>query len=492
MKLKDKTDQCRDYYAKLQDYATQTSVWSDEITDLCKAFDGDFTQWDQDLVYLQQADRIAKIFIAGLENNQTFKDALTDITAPLWTDFTNPPVSEDLQDSVAQKLYFQTIEPDAKGRITIAEGARYIGVQLLAYAERDAVPFYVQIMDSNFTTLLINHTDDDKIAALADYTAASLVGVTKRIAANSGTSVHKTVKADKEKHRLYREHLAKRVSGTGTLDFCLTSIPSRKDAEIDGIDYDDYIKLYFEMCDQPWDHIGRAHEKLIGILNATTQLRFRNNDGTDLTMELIDYDGTHFTFCNSLVARNVPGSEVFSAPRRDSVNGTIVAKGRFAKGGGTIENLTMHFKDGKLTAFTADKGAEYFQDYIDSTEQTRYVGEIGIGTNPHLKRHVINTLLVEKIGGSFHVALGGCYQMTEYCGAPVHVDNGNIDNAHHWDITTLLYGKDGTIETDGEIIMKDGRFTDPELAVLNEGWAAVPVADRPAYWKDFEGYAHNT
>ena len=82
--------------------------------------------------------------------------------------------------------------------------------------------------------------------------------------------------------------------------------------------------------------------------------------------------------------------------------------------------------------------------------------------------------------------------MTEYCGVPVHVDNGNIDNAHHWDITTLLYGKDGTIETDGEIIMKDGRFTDPELAVLNEGWAAVPVADRPAYWKDFEGYAKNT
>jgi aminopeptidase len=99
-----------------------------------------------------------------------------------------------------------------------------------------------------------------------------------------------------------------------------------------------------------------------------------------------------------------------------------------------------------------------------------------------LKRHVANGLLVEKISSSFHLALGEAYQITNYLGKEVHMNNGN-DSLDHWDITTML----GNMYLDDTIVMKDGVFLDPELDVLNRGWNAVPVDERPEQWKDYAG-----
>jgi len=264
---------------------------------------------------------------------------------------------------------------------------------------------------------------------------------------------------------------------SGEMFYTLTQIPTLKDSVIDQIPYSEYLTLFFEMCDQPWDQIGAAQAQLIAEFNAAKIVHITNNDGTDITM---DIDG--FTFANSLIAKNVPGSELFSAPRIDSTNGTIVAKGRFTRGEQVIENLNLTFKDGVLVDYHADIGQDIFEHIINIDEGARRIGELGIGTNPHLKRHVANGLLVEKIGGSFHVALGAAYTYTEYMGVPVKMDNGNV-SALHWDITTMLYGKDGRITLDGRVMMEDGFWTDPRYDVLNRGWAALPPGDVPDYWR---------
>jgi aminopeptidase len=197
-----------------------------------------------------------------------------------------------------------------------------------------------------------------------------------------------------------------------------------------------------------------------------------------------------FTFCNSLVARNVPGSEVFSGVQRESVEGTVVAKGLFHyNGSDIIQNLTMKFNKGVLSDWHADKGQDIFEKIINKDEGARRIGELGIGTNPHLKRHSCNGLLVEKISGSFHLALGGSYEMTKYMDKPVIVDNGNRSDIH-WDITTMLYGKEGKIIVDGITVMDDGLFLDERLMVLNSGWEALTPDERPDYWKDYDFEAH--
>jgi aminopeptidase len=356
--------------------------------------------------------------------------------------------------------------------LELGDQTRHIGPALFKRCVDDKLVFDVSVTDDNFMAVLMGFCDDAAIQNLAAYFLETREGITTRILVHHNLPVWDVLEAPQDRQKLYRESInpyRARIIG-GKMRSVLTSIPTTRDAEIDYIPYTEYTDIYFKMCDQPWDAIKAAQYKLIDVLNAAKTLRFTNNDGTDLSM---DIEG--FTFCNSVIARNIPGSEVFSAPRVDSTNGVIVAKGRFAAkdhAGAVMEDLTLHFKDGVLVTAIAAKGQEHLDRAINTDAGARRIGEIGIGTNPYLKRHVASILLSEKIGGSFHVALGDAYTMTDYMGDPVHLDNGNRSHLH-WDITTMLIGKEGRIIADGTPIMIDGLFTDPALDVLNRGWAAV-------------------
>lgn len=492
MQVYEVTEQLMAYHDKLTSYAAEESLWQDEVKETLTKLEANFTSIDDMLQAMHEAQRINQVFTAGLENAQDFLDELDGRPGfRMWEDIAEPPADRSLQESLAEKLYFQNPQEGDKAYISMGDESRYLALHMIKIALEDGTPFNFYVDDPLWDRVILNHLPEENIEAYAQLTFEAFEDVTKRISSRPILPDYDLVDTDSAKQKKILE-LTEEIHNKilrGEIDFALTKVPSARDAKVDGFEHDEYVKLFFEMCDQPWDHIDKAHRKLIEKLNKTKTISFANDDGTDITMELVDENGEDFTFCNSLIARNIPGSEVFSAPRVNSVNGTIVAEGKFNfSAGKIIENLTMHFKDGYLESFEADSGGEYFQEFLDRNEGNRYVGELGIGTNPHLKRHVLNGLLVEKIGGSFHLALGKCYQMNEYGGEPVYVDNGNKNTTDHWDITTILYGKGGTIEVDGELIMKDGKFLDPDLAVLNEGWAAVPVSDRPDYWKSFKGY----
>jgi len=278
------------------------------------------------------------------------------------------------------------------------------------------------------------------------------------------------------------------------LDSCLTIIPSREDAQLDGIEYEDYLRLFFEACDQPWEEIKVAQTKLIEKFNKAKEVKITNDDGTDLIMSIKD-----MTFFNSTTSANIPGSEIFSAPIKDSVNGKLVAKGKFKEGSyGVIEDIELEFRGGKVVDFNARVGKDILETILDldkdNGEGSRFIGELGIGTNPHLTQHLINGLLVEKIAGSFHLALGNSLHCTLGDDARLaNVNNGNVSHSNvHWDITTLLRGKNGKMILDGQVIQDNGLWVDEnsnpdsELAVLNYGWDAIEESKRPSWWVEYK------
>ncbi|HEY8191823.1 MAG TPA: aminopeptidase, partial [Alphaproteobacteria bacterium] len=437
------------YFEVFESFAAmQGGLWEAERTAVLAARNKDFTDTDAMLAVMHGLQRLWKIFTAGLENDVAFRAAVDKECLALWRDFTAPPASLELQHALAAKLY--NIRPSTKdvGFISLGISAREIGRWLVEKCIADKVPFLVQFSDPSFDALVLNHASDENIKKLATAFVAMTARANRRMAAASGMAEKDPVKANPAKDKLYQAGVkpyGERIR-SGDMFFTLTVIPTRRDAEIDGLSYEEYTRLFFEMCDQPWEHITRAQAALIKELDAGKTLRMTNSDGTDVSMSI---EG--FTFCNSVIAKNVPGSEVFSAPRRDSVNGKVVAKGRFIHDREVIENLTMEFENGHLVRWHAEHGQDAFEHAINLDEGARWVGEIGIGTNPHLKRHVANGLLVEKIGGSFHLALGAAYTLTEYAGVPVHVDNGNSSTLH-WDITTMLHGKEGRMYLDGRLI----------------------------------------
>lgn len=467
---------------RLQECQKMDSLWSSSIEQILHLFQSELST-DTAIGVLQKTRRISRIFRAGLQNDAAFKAACEAHDLNDWENFTEPPVHRSLQDALAAKLYIVNSPLDVP-ILEIGDQARYIGAKLFEMCVANKLVFDISVLDDNFSTLLLNHASHEGIARLSEFYLNDRQDITTRILVKHNLPVWQSVPADADKARLYRKLVQpfREKSMAGQLRSVLTLIPTTRDALVDGIPYPQYCQLYFQMCDQPWAQIEAAQGHLISLLDKSKTLRFTNNDGTDLSMNV---EG--FTFCNSVIARNIPGSEVFSAPHIDSTQGIIVAKGRFSvkeEDGIVIDDLTMRFERGHLVDWKAEKGQEAFDTALAIDAGAKRIGEIGIGTNPFLKQHLSSTLLVEKIGGSFHVALGDSYTMRDYMGTPVNVDNGNRSMLH-WDITTMLIGKQGRIYADGQVIMDDGLFLDPALTVLNEGWKSIPVKDRPEFWQNF-------
>ena len=487
------------FVARLEHLASLKHVpaidyWSDQLKHVIDGLSSSARTIDDLLTLLHQSQRVISIYAAGLQNTSDVVESIEAACLPDWKDYGAPAVDEELQHSLADKLYNVERIDRPYAMVNIGNQAKVIAPHILKRLIKDGIPFDTHFREPDFAALLLNNADDQGIANLA------AAYVSKHRSVNTSISVYSlesNITPDTDKKVLYATAMAEVAARrkSGDLYYTLTIIPTPEDARKDQIPYDDYVRLYFEMCDQPWELVQTTQDLLASQLDAGEELRITNSDGTDITISLVDHDGTPFTFANSVIGKNVPGSEVFTAPRRDGVNGKIVARGRYAAGhddSKILENLTLDIVDGKIEHFEAETGAEYFQEYLDRDPNNAYAGELGIGTNPHLGRHVINGLLVEKIGGSFHLAWGDCYQFKEYEGKPVHLSNGNkTKTGDHWDMTIMLRGRGGNMELDGELIMENGRWLDPRFAVLNEGWAAIAVEERPDYWKEFKGYDEN-
>ncbi|MBN8645146.1 MAG: aminopeptidase, partial [Planctomycetes bacterium] len=127
--------------------------------------------------------------------------------------------------------------------------------------------------------------------------------------------------------------------------------------------------------------------------------------------------------------------------------------------GREVEGIRLKFKGGRVVEASAKKNEEFLIKMLDQDAGARTLGEIAIGTNYAIKEFSKNTLFDEKIGGTFHAAVGAGYP-----------ESGSTNKSGlHWDMVCDLRAAKGraggTIEADGEVFHKDGLFT-------REGWPA--------------------
>ena len=138
----------------------------------------------------------------------------------------------------------------------------------------------------------------------------------------------------------------------------------------------------------------------------------------------------------------------FTGPIEDSVEGKIAFTFPACYGGREVHDVRLTFKKGKVTRASASKGKDFLTATLDTDEGARRVGEFAIGTNYAVQQFTRNTLFDEKIGGTFHMALG----------ASIPESGGVNQSGVHWDIVNDMR-QGGKIYADGKIIYKDGQFT---------------------------------
>ena len=158
---------------------------------------------------------------------------------------------------------------------------------------------------------------------------------------------------------------------------------------------------------------------------------------------------------------NIPDGECFTAPVKESVNGTIKFNTQSRYQGVVFDGIEFELKDGRIEKATCANAPERLNRILDRDDGARYIGEWSFGTNNRILHPMLDTLFDEKIGGSFHFTPGNAYD---------DADNGNRSKVH-WDLVLIQradYGG-GEISFDGELIRKDGFFVPDDLQPLNEG-----------------------
>lgn len=411
--------------------------------------------------------RLQKLEIAAKLNildHPEIISAFNDTRFPEWRDYATLPVAKSRQQHMGDVLFDVGTIHDKPHLLLAYDYTKDISEQIVLRAINAGEEIDVFIDDKHFNRRLLNILDKEGAEKYAAYRAERYNGFGRRMPIISNYS--STPYFDKEPPANIRNiesttFLKERIKpgcDWSDQEMNLTMLPTPDDARLDGIPYDEYLDLFIKMWEVDVEKINACHKLLIAKLNKASLLHITNDDGTDVTFDITD-----MTFSNSLADHNIPGTEIFSAPRVNGTNGRIVAKGKFAPytDERIVEDIELEFTDGVITNYNAKIGFEYLKNMIETDEGSNRLGEVALGTNPALQKHVCNTLLVEKICRSFHVAIGDTLHAHD-----ANTTNGNRSGVH-WDITTMLVGKNGRIEVDGEAIMEKGVYTMRGLEYLN-------------------------
>jgi aminopeptidase len=152
-------------------------------------------------------------------------------------------------------------------------------------------------------------------------------------------------------------------------------------------------------------------------------------------------------FLNGAGLNNMPDGEIYTGPVEDSLNGWVRFSYPAIYSGVMVEGVELTFSNGKVTQALATENQAFLQEMVESDPGARYVGEFAIGTNYEIDRFSRNILFDEKIGGSFHMALGAGYPET----------GSKNRSIIHWDMICGMK-EDSEIAVDGEVIYKNGHF----------------------------------
>jgi aminopeptidase len=250
-------------------------------------------------------------------------------------------------------------------------------------------------------------------------------------------------------HYMQPVHFRQRVPRTR---WCVLRWPTPSFAQQAGMSTSAFEDFYFDVCTMDYAKMAAAQEPLKRLMERTNMVRLKG-PGTDLTLSI---KGIPAVKC--VGDRNIPDGEVFTAPVKTSVNGAIRYNAPTIYLGSRFQDVQLEFQNGKVVKATSSD-TRRLNEILDSDEGARYVGEFAIGFHPHIRKPMLDILFDEKIGGSFHMALGNSYD---------EAFNGNRSKVH-WDLVQIQTPEwgGGEIWFDGVCIRRNGRFVVEELECLN-------------------------
>jgi aminopeptidase len=219
--------------------------------------------------------------------------------------------------------------------------------------------------------------------------------------------------------------------------------PTAAQAEEAGMTLEEFTEFVFGACLLDWDAEAARMERYKQRFDAAQEVRIVGA-GTDLRLSLEGRTGMvddgHF---------NMPGGEFFFSPLETGTEGVVeFSEFPAVSSGHECRGVRLVFEAGRVVEASAESDEEYLLAQLDTDAGARVVGELGVGCNPAIQRHVKNTLFDEKIDGTVHLAIGAGFPFV----------GGLNESAVHWDMVKDLRSG-GQLHLDGELVQENGRWT---------------------------------
>ncbi len=283
---------------------------------------------------------------------------------------------------------------------------------------------------------LIMETYDVRISVIAESNTKAL----------SNVEPGKIVLQERARTELMRTFM--RRSAAKELRWTVAPFPTNafaQDAEMSLSEYEDFV---YGAClpdmDDPvgyWQGFSAHQEKIVTWLKDKASVYIKGPE-TDLHLSIA---GRSFVNCDGHY--NMPDGEIFTGPVEDSIEGKVYFSYPAIYKGREVTGVRLWFEHGKVVKASADKNEDFLLQTLDTDAGSRYVGEFAIGTSQGITRFTREILFDEKIGGSFHMALGAGYPET----------GSKNESAIHWDmICDLRQG--GEIFVDNKSFYRNGAF----------------------------------
>ncbi|CAM3100399.1 aminopeptidase [Paenibacillus lupini] len=194
--------------------------------------------------------------------------------------------------------------------------------------------------------------------------------------------------------------------------------------------------------------------------------------GTDLTLEMpkdqVWLGGSKQNEQSTWFVPNLPTEEVYSAPLRTGVNGTISSTKPLSYNGNIIDNFSFTFENGRVVNVTAEQGEEALKGLIETDENAKFLGEVALV--PHKSPISDSNILFYKTifdeNASCHLAVGSAYASCIKGGAGLSreelLERGLNQSMAHTDFMV------GSAELNLYGVTEDGTR---EPILLNGNWA---------------------
>lgn len=167
------------------------------------------------------------------------------------------------------------------------------------------------------------------------------------------------------------------------------------------------------------EHSRRLRERMAKLNDYNfASLHYKNSLGTDLVVELakghVWEAGGDVTADGQFYMPNMPTEEIFTAPKRDGVNGVVCASMPLCRNGNVMDGLRFEIINGRIEKASASQGEEQLINALALDEGARYFGEVALVPFDSPISNS-NTLYYETLydeNASCHFAFGRAYAST--------------------------------------------------------------------------------